>query len=225
LNNREEQDFRVLYRGFVQLGRWFLVLICLIAGLFLLLRDKSKGFGILFLLAALWLILDNPLESLTTMVGFCPFCSQEIRIRRRHKFNCPFCDESITLEISTFYPQDGSLIAKSQANAGEGVLADFSHTEPLVVGLGDTLDLHTFLPKDVSSLVDEFIRVSQRDELLLVKIVHGKGTGALRRRVHGLLVKDPRVASFYDAPPKSGGWGATVVELRPGKEPEGEADG
>jgi len=85
----------------------------------------------------------------------------------------------------------------------------------VVVGLGDTLDLHTFLPKEVPSLVEEFIRVSQRDGLLLVKIVHGKGTGALRRRVHGLLAHDPRVADFYSAPPKSGGWGATVVELLP----------
>jgi hypothetical protein len=214
LNGRDEQDFLVLHRRLIQLGRWFLLLVCLIAGLFLLLRDKSIGLGILFLLAVLWLILDNPLESFANLVGFCPFCNQEIRIRRRNKFNCPFCEESITLEGSTSYPQDGSLIAKSQSSAGEEVLADFSQTDAVVVGLGDTLDLHTFLPKDVPSLLDEFIRVSQGDGLLLVKIVHGKGTGALRRRVHGLLAHDPRVANFYNAPPKSGGWGATVVELK-----------
>jgi hypothetical protein len=118
-----------------------------------------------------------------------------------------------------------SLKANVQFHDGNEVLSDFSQPEAVQVGLGDTLDLHTFLPKEVSSLLDEFIRVSQRDGLLLVKIVHGKGTGALRRRVHGLLANDPRVADFYNASPKSGGWGATVVELRPGKEPEGEADG
>lgn len=114
--------------------------------------------------------------------------------------------------------------ANEQFHHGDEVSVDFSPMEAVEVGLGDTLDLHSFLPKDVPSLVEEFIRVCQRDGLLLVKIVHGKGTGALRRRVHGLLAKDPRVAGFYNAPPKSGGWGATVVELRPGKELEGEGD-
>jgi hypothetical protein len=190
-----------------------------------LLRQESIGFSIVFLLAGLWFILDNPLESFETLEGFCPYCGQEIRIRRRDKFKCPFCEEGITLEPSAPYPQNGSLSAKSQSVAGEKVLADSSQKKSVAVGLGDTLDLHTFLPKEVSSLVDEFIRVSQRDGLLLVKIVHGKGTGVLRRRVHGLLANDPRVADFYKASPKSGGWGATVVELRPGKEPEGEAGG
>jgi hypothetical protein len=201
------------------------VLACLVAGLFLLLGEKSKGFSILFLLALLWLILDNPLEIFATLVGFCPFCSEEIRIRHRNKFNCPFCQESITLEASTSHPQNGSLIAKWQPGAGEEVMAASSQREPVVVGLDDTLDLHTFLPKDVPSLVEEFIRVSQRDGLLLVKIVHGKGTGALRRRVHGLLAHDPRVADFYNASPKSGGWGATVVELKPRQEGESDESG
>ena len=108
--------------------------------------------------------------------------------------------------------------ADAQFHHGDEILVDFSPMEAVEVGLDDTLDLHSFLPKDVPSLVEEFIRVCQRDGFLLVKIVHGKGTGALRRRVHDLLAKDPRVHRFYSAPPKSGGWGATVVELRPGKE-------
>jgi len=112
------------------------------------------------------------------------------------------------------------LIAKLQSGAGEEDFAELSQKEALVIGLGDTLDLHTFQPKDLPSLLDEFIRISQRDGLLLVKIVHGKGTGALRRRVHGLLAHDSRVATFYSAPPKSGGWGATVVELRGHQEGE-----
>lgn len=204
----------------MKLGRWLLLVVCLSGGLFLLLSGKNKGFGLLFLLAALWLILDNPLESLATVVGCCPSCSKEIRIRRRNKFNCPLCQEPIILEARTSYPQDDSLIAKLQSRAGEEVFADFSQKEALVLGLGETLDLHTFQPKDLPSLLDEFIRVSQRDGLLLVKIVHGKGTGALRRRVHGLLAHDPRVANFYNAPPKSGGWGATVVKLKARQEGE-----
>jgi DNA-nicking Smr family endonuclease len=160
----------------------------LAVGLFFLLVEKSIGFAILFFLAVLWLILDNPLENFVTL------------------------------------GDQNSSEANVQFHEGDEILPDFSQSEAVEVGLGDTLDLHTFLPKDVPSLVDEFIRVSQADGLLHVKIVHGKGTGALRRRVHGLLAHDPRVANFYTASPKSGGWGATVVELRPGKELEGKGD-
>ena len=188
LNSKDEQDFRVLSRRFVQLGRWLLLLVCLAVGLFLLLVEKSIGFSVLFLLAVLWLILNNPLENFV-----------------------PLGDHDASK-------------ANVQLHHEDAVLADFSLMEAVEVALGDTLDLHTFHPKDVPSLLEEFIRVCQREGLLLVKIVHGKGTGALRRRVHGLLAKDPRVAKFYSAPPKSGGWGATVVELRPGKELEGERD-
>jgi hypothetical protein len=189
LNIRDEQDFRVLYRRFIQLGRWLLLLICLVAGLFLLLGEKSIGFGILFLLAVLWLILDNPLESFANLGGH------------------------------------DSSNAYSQSDGGEKVLADFSQREPFVVGPSDTLDLHTFSPKEVPSLLEEFIHQSQRAEIYLVKIIHGKGSGALRRRVQALLARDRRVLAFYDAPGKSGGWGATVVELRKDEDTEGEAGG
>ncbi|MGW8208768.1 MAG: Smr/MutS family protein [Syntrophobacteria bacterium] len=183
---RDEQDFRVLYRRFIQLGRWLLLLVCLVAGLYLLVGEKSIGFGILFLLAVLWLILDNPLES-----------------------------------FATLGVHDSSNV-NSQSDEGEEVLADFSQREAVVVGPSDTLDLHTFSPKEVPSLLEEFIHQSQRAEIYLVKIVHGKGSGALRRRVQALLARDRRVLAFYDAPRKSGGWGATVVELLPRQ--EGESD-
>jgi DNA mismatch repair protein MutS2 len=46
-----------------------------------------------------------------------------------------------------------------------------------------------------------------------LRIIHGKGTGALRQRVAQVLQQDPRVASYQTAPPQEGGWGATIVEL------------
>lgn len=107
-------------------------------------------------------------------------------------------------------------------DTGEGPLAGFSQREPVAVGPSDTLDLHTFSPKEVPSLLEEFIYQSQKAEIYLIKIIHGKGSGAMRRRVQVLLARDQRVLAFYDAPPESGGWGATLVELRPDKEPEGE---
>ena len=112
--------------------------------------------------------------------------------------------------------------ANWHGDAGEGPLAGLSPREPVVVSPSDSLDLHTFSPKEVASLLEEFIHQSQKAEIYLVKIIHGKGSGAMRRRVQVLLARDQRVRAFYDAPPESGGWGATLVELRPDEEPEGE---
>jgi hypothetical protein len=189
LNIRDEQNFRVLFRRFLNLGRWLLLLVCLVAGLFLLLVERSIGFGILFLSAALWLVLDNPLEGLATL------------------------------------GVDHSSNASSQLPEREGVVVDLRQREVVVVSPSDTLDLHTFSPKEVPSLLEEFIRQSREDEIYLVKIIHGKGSGTLRRRVQALLARDRRVRAFYDAPWESGGWGATVVELRPGGEEENDQVG
>jgi dsDNA-specific endonuclease/ATPase MutS2 len=51
-------------------------------------------------------------------------------------------------------------------------------------------------------------------DIYSVRIVHGKGRGILKKRVQGLLKKNPLVESFQDAPPEAGGWGATLVELK-----------
>ncbi|HYD42017.1 MAG TPA: Smr/MutS family protein [Anaeromyxobacter sp.] len=79
-----------------------------------------------------------------------------------------------------------------------------------------TLDLHAFSPREVGSLVPEWIGACAEAGLSDLRIVHGKGTGALRERVHALLRRDPRVASFRLAGEDGGGWGATLVELRKG---------
>ena len=194
-------------RRILQLCRWFLLLVCLSAGGFLLLSGKSKGIGIFLLLVGLWFVLDNPLESFENMEGPCPFCGHTIQGRRRASFHCPACDETV------FHPDP-------RRSNGHGESA--SQSGPEIIEPGDTLDLHTFSPKDVSSLLDEFIHLSQQAKINLVNIIHGKGTGILRRHVRSFLARDPRVLSFYDAPRKSGGWGATVAELKPRQ--EGESD-
>jgi hypothetical protein len=187
LNRRDEEDCRVLDRRFIELGRWLLLLVCLVAGLFFLL-EEGLGFSIVFLLAALWLLLDNPLEHFT-----------KLRAPDFSEVNCQLDEEEI--------------------------LAEFTQREAVVVGPGDTLDLHTFSPKELPSLLKEFIHQSQNAEIYLVKIIHGKGSGALRRRVQGLLARDRRVVAYYDAPWESGGWGATVVELKPHQEEEDDKGG
>ena len=77
-----------------------------------------------------------------------------------------------------------------------------------------TLDLHTFQPGEVKDLVPEYLAACQERGILRVRVIHGKGTGALKRTVHAILAKLPEVASFYTAEEQAGGWGATIVELR-----------
>ncbi len=85
-------------------------------------------------------------------------------------------------------------------------------TEPITT---DQLDLHTFKPEECADVVDEFVRASQEEGYRLVRIIHGKGTGTLRRIVHSVLEKHPAVARFTLGDEHSGSWGAKLVELKP----------
>ncbi len=78
----------------------------------------------------------------------------------------------------------------------------------------DVIDLHTFRPQDIPNLVEDYIEECVRTGFASVRIIHGKGTGAQKKRVHELLLRNPHVRSFADAPPEAGGWGATIVELK-----------
>ena len=78
--------------------------------------------------------------------------------------------------------------------------------------LTDQLDLHTFQPRDCADVVEEYVRAAQEAGFTEVRIVHGKGTGTLRRIVQGVLQRHPAVASFGQA---DANWGATRVELKP----------
>ncbi|NBC15967.1 MAG: DNA mismatch repair protein MutS [Bacteroidetes bacterium] len=76
------------------------------------------------------------------------------------------------------------------------------------------LDLHAFAPSDVGDLVPEYLRVCRERGLLDVRIIHGKGTGTLRRSVHHLLDRLPYVRTYRLADDASS-WGATLVVLEP----------
>jgi DNA-nicking Smr family endonuclease len=90
-----------------------------------------------------------------------------------------------------------------------------SPEEPVPIPVDGTLDLHTFSPRDVKELVPEYLRECQARGILQVRVVHGKGTGALRRQVHTLLGRMPEVARFALADGDAGSWGATLVTLVP----------
>lgn len=87
--------------------------------------------------------------------------------------------------------------------------------EPFVLPIGEELDLHAFAPRDVASVVEEYLVACRERGILLVRVVHGRGKGVQRAEVRRLLARLPHVAAFDDAPPQSGGWGATLVRLEP----------
>lgn len=86
---------------------------------------------------------------------------------------------------------------------------------PTEMPIDGTLDLHTFHPGDVKTLLPEYLRACRERGILEVRVVHGKGTGALRETVHAVLRRLPEVESFRLAGEAAGGWGATLVQLRP----------
>ena len=60
------------------------------------------------------------------------------------------------------------------------------------------LDLHTFAPKDIPSVVEEFVRAAHEAGLRELRLVHGRGTGVQRGIVQATLERHPLVAEFWD---------------------------
>ena len=82
--------------------------------------------------------------------------------------------------------------------------------------LTDSLDLHAFHPRDVASVVEEYLRACVEAGLTEVRIIHGKGVGVQREIVAGVLGRLPFVVAHRPAEGFRGGWGATVVTLTAG---------
>ena len=91
--------------------------------------------------------------------------------------------------------------------------------EPLELPIDGVLDLHTFQPGEVKDLLPDYIAACREKGIFQIRVVHGKGTGALRRTVHSILGRLPEVISFRLAGEDAGSWGATLVELSPLEKP------
>jgi DNA-nicking Smr family endonuclease len=86
--------------------------------------------------------------------------------------------------------------------------------EPVEVPIDGELDLHAFRPRDVPELVGDYLDECRRRGVLQVRIVHGKGIGALRETVHRVLERRDDVERFRLDSETGAGWGATLVELK-----------
>lgn len=94
-------------------------------------------------------------------------------------------------------------------------MTDDKPDEPVAIPITGELDLHTFRPEEVAALLDDYLTECHRRGLRRVRVIHGKGTGTLRTIVHAHLRRSPGVAGFAQGDETSGGWGATIVTLKP----------
>jgi DNA-nicking Smr family endonuclease len=74
------------------------------------------------------------------------------------------------------------------------------------------LDLHTFAPRDVASVVEEYVNEAHASGLREVRLIHGRGKGVQRGIVQQTLERHPLVASFYDDDRSH--LGATIATLQ-----------
>jgi DNA-nicking Smr family endonuclease len=83
--------------------------------------------------------------------------------------------------------------------------------DPHRIPIEAELDLHTFAPRDIPSVVDEYLRAAHDAGLREVRLIHGRGIGVQRARVQQVLREHPLVESYGDATESR--LGATVVRL------------
>ncbi|HUE86669.1 MAG TPA: Smr/MutS family protein [Vicinamibacterales bacterium] len=85
--------------------------------------------------------------------------------------------------------------------------------EPVHIPIEDAIDLHSFLPRDVVAVVDDYLQAAQEAGFEVVRLIHGRGKGVQRAAVQRLLRGHEAVETFWDAPETH--LGATLVRLKP----------
>ena len=82
------------------------------------------------------------------------------------------------------------------------------------VPIEDAIDLHSFAPRDVASVVEDYLAAARDAGFIEVRLIHGRGKGVQRADIHRRLRDHPLVEQFRDAPESH--LGATIVRLRRG---------
>ena len=85
--------------------------------------------------------------------------------------------------------------------------------EPIRIPIEDVFDLHTFQPREVRAVTEEYVLEAHRLGYRAIRIIHGRGVGVQRETVRRVLASLPCVRHFEDAPAEAGGWGATIATL------------
>ena len=94
--------------------------------------------------------------------------------------------------------------------------ADEPFSDPVRVPVEDSIDLHSFSPRDIPSVVESYLEAACEAGFQEVRLIHGRGKGVQKEVVRRVLSQHPRVKEYWEAPPEQGGWGATIVWLAPG---------
>lgn len=84
--------------------------------------------------------------------------------------------------------------------------------DPVRIPIEDAIDLHSFAPRDVISVVDEYLRAAGAAGFTQVRLIHGRGKGVQRADIQRLLRDHALVEQYWDAPESH--LGATLVRLR-----------
>jgi dsDNA-specific endonuclease/ATPase MutS2 len=94
--------------------------------------------------------------------------------------------------------------------------------DPVRVPIEAELDLHSFQPKEIPSLVNEYLDAAAAAGLREVRLVHGRGRGVQRGIVQAALERHPRVVEFWDD--TASHLGATIARLgSPARDPRAAA--
>ena len=84
-------------------------------------------------------------------------------------------------------------------------------TEPVHIPIEPELDLHPFAPRDIPSVVEEYVNEARAAGFREVRLVHGRGRGVQRGIVQSVLERHPLVAEFWDD--TASHLGATIARL------------
>jgi len=86
--------------------------------------------------------------------------------------------------------------------------------EPVELEITDSIDLHSFAPRDVKNVVQSYLEEARKKGFRIVRIIHGKGIGVQREIVRKVLAETDFVESFKNGDEFSGNWGATIVKFK-----------